>query len=209
MIIVDDLTAIFRKDWKLFLGTNAVFFGAILAGALVALALPETQDAVLAVFAEQLKSGTLSPVGQAYGTGEILTAAAATFANNFTAGTVYSLTLPSLLFPPYGLIMGALRALTWGIAFIVPHNKMTLRIIVPHLVTLVVEGEAYVIAIFGGLRQLEALLWPGRLGEKSRIGAYLRAVSDNVKLLIPAALLLAIGGLYEAFELLYIIGLYK
>jgi hypothetical protein len=209
MLIVDNLVDIFKKDWNLFLAVNLIYFGAILAGAVIAFFIPETQTAVLAVFAVQLKTGTLSPVGQAYSTGNILNAAVSTFANNFMTGTVYSITLPSLVFPPYALYVGVLRALTWGIAFIVPRGHMTLRIIVPHLLTLLVEGEAYVIAIFGCLRQIEALIWPRRLGETSRIGAYLKAVADNVRLLIIVALILGIGALYEAFELLYIAGLYR
>lgn len=204
-----DIVDIFKKDWNLFLATNVLFFGAILVGAVIAFLAPETQDAVLAVFAQQLKSGTLSPVSKAYGTGNLLNAAVVTFANNLIYGTISGLTLPSFIFPPYALLMGCLRSLTWGIAFIVPHGQMTLRVILPHLLTLVIEGEAYVIAIFGCLRQAEGLLWPHRLGEKTRIGGYLRAVTDNIRLLIPVAIILAVGALYEAFELLFIAGLYK
>ncbi|CAJ36020.1 hypothetical protein [Methanocella arvoryzae] len=204
-----EIIDIFRKDWNLFLATNALFFGATGIGALVAFFLPETQVAVLAVFAQELKSGTLSPVGGAYGTGNILKAAWMTFANNLVYGTIQSLTLPSFLFPPYALLMGVLRALTWGIAFIIPQGQMTLRVVLPHLLTLLIEGEAYVIAIFGCLRQAEGLLWPARLGETSRVGGYLRAVRDNVRLLIPVTVILVVGALYEAFELLVIAGLYR
>ncbi|WP_424358083.1 hypothetical protein [Methanocella sp. MCL-LM] len=204
-----EIADIFSKDWNLFLATNALFFGAIGIGALIAFFLPETQAAVLAVFALELKSGTLSPVSQAYGTGSILKAAWMTFANNLMYGTLQSLTLPSFLFPPYALLMGCLRSLTWGIAFIIPQGKMTLRVILPHLLTLLIEGEAYVIAIFGCLRQAEGLLWPARLGESSRIGGYLHAVRDNIRLLILVTVILVVGALYEAFELLYIAGLYK
>jgi len=52
------------------------------------------------------------------------------------------------------------------------------------------------------------LLGNGRVGETSRIGGYLRAVSDNIRLLILVAIILAVGAVYEAFELLYIAGLY-
>jgi hypothetical protein len=209
MSLYGDLADILRKDWKLFLAVNVLYFGTLLIGAVIAFIIPSTQDAVLAVFLAQLKSGTLSPVGQAYGSGNILNAAASTFANNLIYGTLWGITLPSLLFPPYGLAIGCLRSLTWGIAFIVPHGHMTLKVILPHLLTLLIEGEAYVIAIFGCLRQIEGLLWPHRLGEASRLGGYLRAVSDNIRLLIPVTVMLAIGALYEAFELLYIAGVYK
>jgi len=209
MFIVDDLIEIFKKDWNLFLAVNAIYFGVLLVGGVIALFIPETQAAVLAVLAGQLQSGTLSPVAQAYGTGSILNAAVSTFVNNFMNGTVYSITIPSLLFPPYALIVGCLRALTWGIAFALPYGHMTLRVVVPHYLTLLIEGEAYVIAIFGCLRQIEGLIWPRRMGETSRIGGYLRAVSDNIRLLILVAVILAVGAVYEAFELLYIAGLYK
>ena len=209
MFLIDDLIEIFKKDWKLFLAVNAIYFGFLLIGGVIALFIPETQAAVLAVLAEQLQSGTLSPVAKAYGTGNLVNAAISTFSNNFMMGTVYGLILPSLLFPPYALIMGCLRSLTWGIAFALPYGHMTLRVVVPHYLTLLIEGEAYVIAIFGSLRQIEGLIWPLRVGETSRIGGYLRAVSDNMRFLILVAIILAVGAIYEAFELLYIAGLYR
>jgi hypothetical protein len=74
-----------------------------------------------------------------------------------------------------------------------------------HYVTMLIEGEAYVIAIFASTRLIEALVWPSRFGESSRASAYVKAIIDNFKLLIVVAIILAIGALYEAFELLFIL----
>lgn len=205
MTLTGDIITIFKKDWKLLLAVNAFYFGIMLIGGLIALLRPDIQGYWLGILAGALKTGPLAPVGTAIETGAVLNLAIQIFFTNLISGTILFITLPSLVFPPWALAIGGWRALLWGIAFIVPYGNLTFGKLIYHYVTLLVEGEAYVIAIFASMRQIEALVRPGRFGETSRPKAYLRAVQDSIRLLLVVALILAAGAAYEAFEVLYLL----
>ena len=205
MDLIGDIVTIFRKDWKLLAAVNAFYLGVFLIGAVIALLRPDVQGYWLDVLAQGLKAGPLAPVGSAIAVGRVVNLAVSIFATNLITGTFVFITVPSLLFPPWALLLGGWRALLWGVAFGVPYGHLTMDKLVFHYVTMLVEGEAYVIAIFGSLRQALALIRPGRFGEASRLRAYLAAIVDNVKLLLVVVVLLAVGAVYEAFEVLYIL----
>lgn len=205
MDLIKDIIDIFRKDWKLLIAVNVFYFGILLVGAFIALLRPDIQGYWLGVLAMGLKTGTLAPVGSAIEAGRVLNLALQIFRTNIITGTLVYITLPGLLFPPWALLLGGWRALLWGIAFVIPYGRLTFGKLVFHYITMLIEGEAYVIAIFACVRQVEALAWPSRFGESSRLKAYVKAIIDNFKLLIVVAIILAIGALYEAFELLFIL----
>jgi hypothetical protein len=205
MDLIKDIVDIFRKDWKLFAAVNVFYFGTLLLGGLIALLRPDIQGYWLGVLAMGLKTGTLAPVGSAIEAGKVLNLALQIFQTNIITGTLVYITIPSFIFPPWALLLGGWRALLWGMAFVVPYGRLTLGKLVFHYVTMLIEGEAYVIAIFASTRLIEALVWPSRFGESSRASAYVKAIIDNFKLLIVVAIILAIGALYEAFELLFIL----
>jgi hypothetical protein len=200
---------IFRKDWKLFLGVNVFYFGIVLIGALVALLYPEAQRGLLSAVSQGLTTGPMAPLGDAYGSGQVLKAAVMTFLFNFFVGTIAEITVPSLIFPPWALFMGLLRSFIWGLILVVPSGDLTFGRLLPHYGTLLLEGEAYVVAIFACLRQIGALVWPDRFGETSRLRAYLHAVVDNLKLLAVVAVILALAALYEAWEVIFFAGILK
>lgn len=206
MDLIGDITGIIRRDWKLLLAVNVFYFGILLIGALIALLRPDVQGYWLGVLAAGLKSGPLAPVGSAVEAGQYINLVIQIFKINTITGTLLFITLPSLIFPPWALLLGGWRALIWGMAFVVPYGHLTFGKLIFHYITMLIEGEAYVIAIFASLRLIEALVWPGRFGERSRLRAYAQAIIDNAKLLLLVILLLAIGAVYEAFEVLYILG---
>ncbi len=205
MDLIKDIVGIFRKDWKLLVAVNVFYFGILLVGALIALLRPDIQGYWLGVLAMGLKTGPLAPVGSAIQAGQVLNLAWQIFRTNLISGTLIYITIPGILFPPWTLLLGGWRALLWGMAFVVPYERLTFGKLIFHYVTLLIEGEAYVIAIFACMRQVEALVWPSRFGESSRLRAYGRAIIDNFKLLLVVAVILAAGAIYEAFELLFIL----
>ncbi|OPY28613.1 MAG: hypothetical protein A4E28_01413 [Methanocella sp. PtaU1.Bin125] len=205
MDLIKDIVDILRKDWKLLAAVNVYYFGILLLGGLVALLRPDIQGYWLDVLAMGLKTGTLAPVGTAIEAGQVLNLALQIFRTNLINGTLVYITIPGLAFPPWAPIIGGWRALLWGMAFVVPYGNLTFGKLVFHYLTMLIEGEAYIIAIFACLRQIEALLWPSRFGESSRVTAYVRAIIDNFKLLIVVALILAVGAVYEALELLFVL----
>lgn len=202
MRLLEDLKAIFRKDWKLFLIINAIYFGAILLGALIALAYPDIQMSLIMATGQTYGTGgLLSSVGDAYLSGNIVVAAVLTFVVNFFLGTIGMIIIPSLILPFWALLFCTYRALIWGILLVVPiPGVLPLSTLAPHYITLLLEGEAYIVAMFACTRGLIALLKPGSFGTDSRLQAYKQAIIDIGKLLLVVALLLAVAATYEAIE---------
>lgn len=210
MKLFNDIKEILIKDKKLLLLTNAYYFGLVIAGAIIALIFPQAQLYMLDMAQTGLSSGPLSGISTAYASGNVLYAAAVTFVTNLFLGTIIDITLPSLIIPIWAPIMGLIRALMWGIMLIVPvPGVLPFKNLLPHYITILLEGEAYVVAIFACLRQVKVLLGLGSMPKEQRLKAYLKAIVDNVKLLAIVALILAVAALYEAWEVMFFAGILK
>jgi hypothetical protein len=210
MKLVNDIREIFVKDKKLFLLTNAYYFGIVILGALIAIAFPQAQLFMLNAAQVGLSTGPLSEVGSAYTSSNVLYAAAVTFVTNLFLGTIVEITLPSLVIPIWAPIMGLIRALMWGIMLIVPvPGVLPFKTLLPHYLTVLLEGEAYVVAIFACLRQIKVLFKLGSIPKGERLKAYLTSIVDNIKLLAVVAVILAVAALYEAWEVMFFAGILK
>ena len=213
MGLLKDIADIFRKDRKLFLYVNAYYFGLVLLGALIALAFPGAQVFLINTAGNILGGGALDPfsvIGEVYRSGNVLEAAGVTFIYNLVLGTLVEITIPSLVIPFWAPFIGAVRAVEWGIMLIIPvPGLLPLQRAVPHYLTIILEGEAYVVAIFACLRQAKVLLRLESIPADRRIKEYLAAMADNLKLLPVVALLLALSALYEAWEVMFFAGVIK
>jgi len=210
MGLLNEIKEIFSKDRKLFLLTNAYYFGLVIVGAIIALIFPQAQSYLLGLTTAGLNSGPLSGISGAYHSGDILYAAAVTFVTNMFMGTILEITIPSLILPIWAPIMGFIRALMWGIMLVVPvPGVLPLGRLLPHYLTLLLEGEGYVVAIFACLRQIKALLNLKSIPAEQRLNAYIGTLADNIKLLIPVAIILAVAAIYEAWEVMFFTGILK
>lgn len=210
MKLIDDIREIFSKDKKLFLYTNVFYFGLVIMGALIALAFPQVQRYFLDLTTTGLNNGPMSGVAVAYRSGDVLNAAAVTFVTNLFLGTIAEITIPSLIIPIWAPIMGMVRALLWGIILVVPvPGILPLNTLLPHYLTLFLEGEGYVVAIFACLRQVKVLLHLGTIPADRRVKVYFASIVDNVKLLPVVAVILAVSALYEAWEVMFFAGILK
>ncbi len=210
MKLVNDIREIFSKDRKLFLVTNAYYFGFVIVGAIVAPAFPQAQQYLLGMTTAGLNTGPLSTLTDAYLSGNVLYAAAATFVTNLLVGTLAVITVPSLIIPIWAPFMGMVRALMWGLMLVIPvPGVLPLERVLPHYLTMLIEGEAYVVAIFACLRQVKVLMKLGSIPPEQRLKAYWGSIVDNVKLLPVVAILLAVAALYEAWEVMFFAGIIK
>jgi len=209
MGLLSDIKSIFKKDIRLFAVVNVIYFGMVVAGAVVALAMPDLQMSLITAAGQTFGSGSpLGGVGEAYLSGNIAVAALYTLITNFFLGTLAAITIPSLLLPFWALLMGAYRALLWGIMLVIPvQGILPLSTLMPHYLTIILEGEAYVVAIFACTRGLFALLKPKNFGTDSRLRAYWKSIKDNGKLLLIVIALLAVAAAYEAWEVPFFAGL--
>lgn len=209
MGLFSDIKDIFKKDLKLFVIINIIYFGTVILGAVIALAMPDLQMSLIMAAGQTFGSGSpLGGVGEAYLSGNIAMAALYTFITNFFLGTLAALTIPSLILPFWAVLMGAYRALLWGIMLIIPvPGVLPLSTVVPHYLTILLEGEAYIVAIFACTRGLVALIRPKNFGMDSRLKAYWQSIKDNGKLLLIVIALLAVAAVYEAWEVTFFAGL--
>jgi hypothetical protein len=208
MSIAGDITGIFRKDWKLFIACNVFLFGLLFLGILTGLAFPDIHDRSVDFIEQATSTGPISTVSQTLESGKILLGTWQIFSHNYFVTVVFA-AIPSLIFPPWILLVFGAQFFLFGIIFSVPAVVSEPAVLIPLVGTLLLEGEAYVIAIFATMRLVEALVWPKRFGEQSALKAYARAVIDNVKLLVVVGIVLAVAALFEAASLVLVGGMAK
>jgi hypothetical protein len=154
MGIAHDIAGIFRKDWKLFVASNVFLFGLFVLGALFGLAFPAVHDQLLQWLDRVTSTGSIGTVSNTLNEGNIWLGTWQIFSHNYYV-TVVLAAIPSLLFPPWILLLFGIQFLAFGIIYSIPsmiHNPLS---IIPVLGTLLLEGEGYVIAIFATMRLVE------------------------------------------------------
>jgi len=212
--LLDGFVEPFKEHRQDLLLANAAYFGLVVIGALISAANPEIQRALLQNARTALTQGPLATVAQAYTGGHLVPAIVLTFAFNLFAGTLLFLTLPSLVVPFAGVVLGLMRALTWGLLFSPTRPDLAIAMI-PHLGTMLLEGEAYVLAIMGAFVLWRNVLWPdlqrdvpssaGSPPRPDRARTYIAGVRLNLRLYVPITVLLLVAAIYEVLELTYIV----
>lgn len=190
-----------RKYKHLFLTMHLIYFGLVVLFMLVAYHLPELQVCLLAGIKSQVVdgSGPLGVAGKAYMSKNILRAAVTTFAINFPLGSLAVITLPSIILPGAGVLVAGFRALLWGL-LLAPSFATLSGPMLLHSITLLLEGEAYVIAAFFGLLILVYLFRKAEGPSTAR--RYGKALLLNVTGNLLVAIVLVVAAIYEAIEVI-------
>jgi hypothetical protein len=186
---------------RLIWGVHLVYFGLVIAGSLLVYRFADVQTVLLGKVREALSTpnNVLGVAGKAYLSGSIPRAAAVTFVINFLLGSLAVITLPSILVPGSGVFMAGLRALMWGL-LLAPTMEILAYTMLPHSLTMVLEGEGYILAAFFGL------LIPIHIVQSSLGGNPLtrfgRVILLNFKAQFWIALVLIVAAIYEATEVI-------
>jgi hypothetical protein len=190
-----------RQYGYLLVAVDGIYFGTALLFMLVAYCLPELQFCLLSAVKSQVAngSGPLGVAGQAYMSKSIPLAAAITFVVNFLIGSFAVITLPSIILPGVGVLVAAFRAMLWGL-LLAPTFDVLSRAMLPHSLTLLLEGEAYVIAAFFGL--LVPIFLFSRTEGPSVGHRYGKALLLNLKGNFLVISVLVIAAIYEAIEVI-------
>jgi hypothetical protein len=149
-------------------------------------------------------TGPLSFVGQSYVNARVLTAILATFLINLLIGSFATITLPSLIIPFSGILVGAYRAAMWGL-ILSPANPDLRLVMIPHSITLLIEGQAYILTMLAAYIQGRAFLWPKTIGLESRSKGYLEGLKRTGKIYVLVVLTLLIAAIYEVIEVVIMI----
>jgi hypothetical protein len=194
--IVRDAVAFLAEHPRRFVALNAIYFGTVIVLHAVAYFASDLQAFGFALGQALISSGSgeLGWAGTAYQSGNIAYAAAVTLLINFSVGAVRDITLPSMVVPGAGAVLGVLRAVVWGIVLSPTIDPIAHKFKVVNFL----EGEGYVIAIIFATELFVAM----RAREGGRLQNYRRAVMLNLRSLVLVAAVLALSAVVEATILL-------
>jgi hypothetical protein len=198
--------ALIRQHLNAFLLINILFFGMVVIGAAYTLFVDQQlQRQLTGDVVDAFDAPPFSWARDAYLRGDVPAAAVLTFLVNFFFGSILALTVPSLLIPFAGIFMGLYRSLLWGIIF-APTSPELAAAMVPHSVTMFLEGEGYVLVMFGVYLIWRRAFDGMRGGFSGFLAGYRAGLRDNAWVYVLAALVLIVAAIYEAIELIHIVG---
>lgn len=190
-----------RDHRRPYVAVNVIHYSLVAVGAIVVWLNPWLQTALMTMVKEAFES-SLPGLVEAYLGGHFLAAAAQTFSINFFLGALMVITLPACFFPPARILLGFWRAFLWGLVLAPTTPRLSL-VMTPHGLTLLLEGQAYILAIFAACHLGQALLLPENLGLTSRWQAYLAGLRETALVYILIAIVLLVSAFWEAFEVIY------
>jgi hypothetical protein len=188
---------------RLLWAVHLTYFGLMLMVAFLIYEVPEVPTMLRSVARGEIgrSAGPLGIAGKAYASGSIPCAAMVTFLINFLLGSMVMISLPSAIVPGCGVLMAALRALTWGCA-LAPTTVSMAAAMRTHSGTVLLEGEGYVLASFFALL-VPIHIFQSSLGDTAP-ARYARVLLLNLKANGLVAVVLVLAGCYEAIEILWL-----
>jgi hypothetical protein len=204
MNIIKSACELVHENKRAYIIFNIAYYGLIVIFMIVSAFNQPLQDELLKTVGSSFMTGPLAVVGQAYGNAEVLKAIGLTFVVNLLLGSLAVITIPSLLIPFSGLLMGIYRAILWGLIFSPAHPDMRM-IMIPHSLTLLLEGQAYILALLGVYLQARAFLWPKSIGLESHWQGYVEGLKRTGKIYILIVLTLSIAAIYEVIEVVLMV----
>jgi hypothetical protein len=188
-----------QENRRAYMIINIVYYALVVIGMIYVAFNQKLQQELLNVVGASFMTGPLAFVGQAYVNVKVLTAIAATFFINLFIGSFGTITLPSLVIPFSGLLMGIYRAAVWGL-LLSPANPQLRFVMIPHSLTLIIEGQAYILTLLAAYIQGRAFLWPQSVGLETHLMGYLEGLKRTGKIYILVILTLAVAAIYEVLE---------
>jgi hypothetical protein len=199
--LIQSALALVQKNKRAYIVINVVYYGLVVIFMIVAAFNPSLQDMLLDAVGAAFMTGPLAAVGSAYVNAEVLKAIGLTFIVNLVIGSFLYITLPSLIIPFHGFLLGIYRAVLWGLLFYPGHPDIGM-IMLPHSITLILEGQAYILALFAVYLQGRAFLWPKSVGLETHRQGYVEGLKRTGRMYILVILTLAIAAVYEVIEVI-------
>ncbi len=207
MNIVRSAWGIVREHRRPYVVLNGVYYGLVVLGMIyVAFFNPALQEQLLQGVEDALTEGPLAVVGGAYLGRNVLAAAVVTFVVNLLAGSLLYITLPSLVIPFAGVVLGSYRAVLWGL-LLAPTSAELALVMIPHSLVLLLEGQAYILAMLAVYVHGKSFLRPQSVGLTSHARGYLAGLKLSARLYILVLIVLAVAATYEALEVILMVRL--
>jgi hypothetical protein len=188
-----------QENRRAYIIINVIYYALIVVCMVYVAFNQKLQDQLLNLVGAAFMTGPLSFVGQSYVNAKVFSATAATFLINLFIGSFGTITLPSLIVPFSGFLIGIYRAAMWGLLLSPAHPQMRL-IMIPHSLTLLLEGQAYILTLLAAYIQGRAFLWPKTVGLETHVKGYLEGLKRTGKIYVLVTLTLLIAAFYEVLE---------
>jgi hypothetical protein len=206
MKLIQSALETIKESRRAYIILNLVYYGLVVFGMVYVAFNPSLQQLLIDAVGNAFTEGVLSAVGSAYTGGQVLQAMVLTFVVNLFLGSIAVITVPSLVIPFSGLLIGAYRALLWGL-LLSPTTPVLRWVMIPHSLVLILEGQAYILAMLAAYVQGRAFLWPHSVGAATRRQGYGVGVKLSVRIYLLIVLLLALAAVYEALEVVFVLRL--
>jgi hypothetical protein len=200
------MVILFNRAWEILLENrrayitfNALYYGLILVLMVYTAFDHAPHDNMLHANPGAFMTGPLDTVGKTLTGSDMLKAAGNAFLFNLMGFNYGEITFPTYIIPFAGVALGLYRAVILGMAFS-PVDPTIARVFFPHLPTLLLEGQASILAILGAYIHSRALLWPKTVGQKSRWRAYVEGVRQSGTLYMPLMVILLVSAIYGMIE---------
>jgi hypothetical protein len=206
MNLIKSAWGLVQEHRRVYIILNVLYYGLVVVFMIYVAFNRPLQDELLESIGEAFMTGPLSFVGSAYVNTKVLAAIGATFFVNLLVGSFGTITLPSLVIPFSGILVGFYRAVLWGLILSPAHPDLRL-VMIPHSVTLILEGQAYILTMLAAYIQGKSFLWPKTVGLERRGRGYLEGLKRTGKMYVLVLLTLLIAAIYEVIEVVIMIKL--
>lgn len=201
MALLRGAWGVVRDHWRAYVAINIAYYGLVLVSMAYVTSNPALQQSLLSAAGSAYSTGPLAFVGSAYTSGQVIGASVVTFLVNLLLGSLVEITLVSLIIPFSGVLMGIFRAALWGL-MLAPTSGEMARLMIPHSLTLLLEGQGYVLALLAVFVQGRALFWPRLEGAATHWQGFGVGLLKTGKLYVLVTLCLLVSAIYEAAEVI-------
>ena len=206
MNLIKSAWGLVQENLRAYVVLNIVYYALVIAFMIYAAFNQALQRSLMEAVGATFMTGPLSIVGQSYVNAQGFKAILVTFVINLFIGSFGSITLPSLIIPFSGMLVGIYRAVLWGL-ILSPANPDLRLAMIPHSLTLILEGQAYILTMLAAYIQGRAFLWPKAIGLQRRAQGYLEGLQRTGKLYVLVIITLLVAAIYEVIEVVIMIKL--
>jgi hypothetical protein len=190
-----------RRARRPYLILNLAYYGLIIWTMVYVVYNRSIQETLQSLIVAALGEGPLAPILEALTANQVLLAIGMIFAVNLVAATFLAITLPSLIVPFSGLLLLAVRALTWGALFAPqiggPVETRAVWTGIGLAVLILLEGQGYVLAGTAAFVQGRALFWPSSVDASGPGRGYAAGLKEQARLYVLIMLVLLVAAVYE------------
>ncbi len=195
---------LFKTHRNGYITINISFYGLVLVGMVIISFFPDVQARMLEAIDKAVLNGPFKVNMESVINGKIFMGIAFIFLFNLFIGSLLSITVPSMVIPFFGFLIGVVRPIACGFIFCPLKGQIDAKFI-RVLFLLILEGQAYILALFAAYVQGRNFISPVSAGVDTHGKGYIAGLGNTLRLYVPVILTTLVAAVYEVI----IIVIYK